>query len=148
MRLFMLLVTLLCGLVAGNTEIRHFRPNGDATAQPIDKAGQQQQLSALIPNHTTLTAPYTSTGVEVIHALESADHGSEEKERWYVLRGLDAGHSYELRVSYAASTPSDFYIDLYSVSGFARLHNITLEPVPGTERELVIGMCSASQSRR
>ncbi|KAJ2805454.1 hypothetical protein H4R21_001250 [Coemansia helicoidea] len=84
----------------------------------------QQKIAALLPNHTVLAAPYTSSGIESIYAAESTTASSDAKTRWFRLQGLNPEHSYELRISYAATTPSDFDITLYSVAELLTAHGV------------------------
>ncbi|KAJ2700106.1 hypothetical protein FB645_005113 [Coemansia sp. IMI 203386] len=48
-----------------------------------------------------------------------------EREKWYCLQNLFANHSYEVRVSYAATTPADFHIELYTLENMASIYNVS-----------------------
>ncbi|KAJ1833003.1 hypothetical protein LPJ63_003085 [Coemansia sp. RSA 2711] len=106
-------VLLLCATVQANTEIRHFRPTVISN--------HHRCLDQLSP--AVLLAPHTSTEVVKLAALENTDADLSEKAHWYCLRDLEHGHSYELRVSYAATTPSDFNIDIFTGAEMQRLFN-------------------------
>ncbi|KAJ2444910.1 hypothetical protein IWW46_001766 [Coemansia sp. RSA 2440] len=110
---------LLCASVLGNTEIRHFRPIVD---------GQKAHCSHKLPA-TILIAPFTQTDTVTIASLESTKHNRQDKEHWYCLRNLEPGLSHELRISYAATTPSRFIIDIFSSSEVQQLYNLTNEQV-------------------
>ncbi|EOA88527.1 hypothetical protein ACJQWK_01963 [Exserohilum turcicum] len=48
--------------------------------------------------------------VPVAFPTESAPHGLES---WYLLRGLDHGRRYEVRICWPATQPADFWLDTY-----------------------------------
>ncbi|KAJ2617913.1 hypothetical protein EV177_000290 [Coemansia sp. RSA 1804] len=113
--LFLALLTL-CSLAYANTEIKHFRP---ARQTPEDLLVSQAErnvlVSTLVPSMmTSLAGPYTTIEFETVSYQQSIN--PENKERWYCLSNLVQGKSYELRVSYAATTPSDFELTLFSFS--------------------------------
>ncbi|KAJ1657797.1 hypothetical protein IWQ61_002854 [Dispira simplex] len=47
-------------------------------------------------------------------------------ERWYVLADLTVGQRYEARVSYPASTPTDFLLDVFEPKEMLHVLNISL----------------------
>ena len=64
-------------------------------------------LSFYTKQRKTLRPPYAIQRYEMIvpfpDAAISSFSQSEDKERWYILDELEQGHTYEARVSYAAS---------------------------------------------
>ncbi|PIA18278.1 hypothetical protein COEREDRAFT_79785 [Coemansia reversa NRRL 1564] len=117
------LLLFLCTSVCANTEIRHFRlDDADSDLYPT------QEIQALVAKKLTasklLAGPYEKTEIESIYAVESKKYDSKYKEKWYQLSNIQPGCSYELRISYAASMPSNFEITLYTVSQVARIFNI------------------------
>ncbi|KAJ2083998.1 hypothetical protein H4R24_000344 [Coemansia sp. RSA 988] len=131
-RITFALLLWLCASVRGNTEIRHFRPNAvDSALYPT------QRIQASIAKHLSaskvLSGPYTKTDIESIYPIESKKSDSRYKAQWYQLLNLEPGSSYELRISYAASMPSNFEISLYSVSEVAQLLNLIPDEAPVDE---------------
>lgn len=62
-----------------------------------------------------LLAPTDNTldPIESLYSLQSTNTTESDRHRWYKLTGLKNDASYELRVSYAATTPADFHITIY-----------------------------------
>jgi hypothetical protein len=65
-----------------------------------------------------LTAPVTTSWNRTLqHVLHRDWVRNEERhvgyEHWYLLDGLETGTSYTCRVSYAATTPTDFYLTVH-----------------------------------
>ncbi|KAJ1663773.1 hypothetical protein IW140_004525 [Coemansia sp. RSA 1813] len=113
----LVLLAAFCSLACANTEIRHFKPTREpttikSTETSLTQAGKDAIAVSLVPNLTPLTGPYETVEFEKIAYQQSTN--STNKERWYSLRDLAYGKTYELRVSYAATTPSDFEITLFS----------------------------------
>ncbi|KAJ2858640.1 hypothetical protein J3B02_000020 [Coemansia erecta] len=123
-RLFLALLAIT-SLVQANTEIRHFRPSGYANPA-INPAEVLQTLASHLPEQTKLTAPYSSTDIQTISSVQSTNSTKRQRENWYLLQNLHIGHSYEVRVSYAATTPSDFLIDLYTLDSLASTFDLSL----------------------
>ncbi|KAJ1897980.1 hypothetical protein LPJ66_003037 [Kickxella alabastrina] len=120
---------LICSGVFGNTEIRHFRPpaiNTDSHFH-VHQSEIKHQLSRLIPGQVLLSSPYTSTGTELIASLQSVNSTRQDRERWYCLADLEPNESYELRVSYAATTPADFTIEIFTIDQMAKLHGVAVD---------------------
>ncbi|CAI2186788.1 18205_t:CDS:2 [Funneliformis geosporum] len=73
----------------------------------------------------TLTPPYTIKRYEQIVPFKSVDEFSQdksgEKEKWYILDDLEEGKTYETRVSYAATSPTTFVLE---IMGFEEAANI------------------------
>ncbi|KAI8137259.1 hypothetical protein BJV82DRAFT_718352 [Fennellomyces sp. T-0311] len=91
----LLFAVALCTIVHANTEKLVFSTN-----QPTDS-----QCHSIHPNAHVLTPPY-STLQRVI---------SPESHHFYTLDQLQPDSSYELRISYPATSPSDFHLELYPV---------------------------------
>ncbi|KAJ2656612.1 hypothetical protein IWW48_004922 [Coemansia sp. RSA 1200] len=113
--LFLALLAL-CSLAYANTEIKHFRPARQTPEELLLSQAERNALaSTLVPSMmTSLAGPYTTIEFETISYQQNIN--SENKERWYCLSNLVHDKSYELRVSYAATTPSDFELTLFSFS--------------------------------
>ncbi|PKK72369.1 hypothetical protein RhiirC2_742921, partial [Rhizophagus irregularis] len=73
----------------------------------------------------TLTPPYTIQRYErivpFINADEITQNKTGQKEKWYILDGLEEGNTYETRVSYAATSPTTFVLE---IMGFEEALNI------------------------
>ncbi|GES74286.1 hypothetical protein GLOIN_2v1699025 [Rhizophagus clarus] len=73
----------------------------------------------------TLTPPYTIQRYEWIVPFINADEFTQnktgQKEKWYILDGLEEGNTYETRVSYAATSPTTFILE---IMGFEEAVNI------------------------
>ncbi|KAJ2778010.1 hypothetical protein H4R18_004859 [Coemansia javaensis] len=123
--LLLALLAAACAGVRGNTEIRHFRPSAGGHAHPSQRV--LDLVAAAIPNQAVLAGPYTISGIEEVAPAGSAIAGDAAKARWYRLQGLEPGRSYEVRISYAASTPADFGIALYTVAEIMDRHGIALD---------------------
>ncbi|KAJ2453286.1 hypothetical protein EV183_002343 [Coemansia sp. RSA 2336] len=110
MRLSLAIVSFTLG-VLGNTEIRHFRPHVHKHARCLE---------ALSP--VVLTSPHTLTEITNISTLESSA-AQTAKEHWYCLENLEP-HLYELRVSYAATDPSSFNIEIFTEAELKKLVDV------------------------
>ncbi|CAG8503204.1 1245_t:CDS:2 [Funneliformis caledonium] len=73
----------------------------------------------------TLTPPYTIKRYDRIVPFKHVDELSQdktgEKEKWYILDDLEEGKTYETRVSYAATSPTTFMLE---IMGFEEAANI------------------------
>ncbi|CAG8566835.1 3391_t:CDS:2 [Paraglomus brasilianum] len=73
----------------------------------------------------TLRPPYAIQRYEIIvpfpDAAISSFSQSEDKERWYILDELEQGHTYEARVSYAASSPTEFVMEILGMEETATI---------------------------
>ncbi|KAJ1905178.1 hypothetical protein IWQ60_012334 [Tieghemiomyces parasiticus] len=72
-------------------------------------AASDTRLAANLPSHVNLTSPF---------ALE----------HWYILAHLSKAHSYEARVSYPASSPADFQLDIFTLADVVEALNSTVPP--------------------
>ncbi|KAJ1861131.1 hypothetical protein LPJ73_001113 [Coemansia sp. RSA 2703] len=125
------LIILILGIItaSANTEIKHFVPAAIATdtngQANVDISAVLRELDQKITTPTIMTAPYTSADMQTIACQQSSNSSISEKEQWYLLENLVAGMSYELRVSYAATTPADFSIEIFTLEQMASMYNLT-----------------------
>ncbi|KAJ1954537.1 hypothetical protein EC988_002378 [Linderina pennispora] len=119
MRLSSALFTLSLSLagVWANTEIVHF-------TYPVS----HQQTGMLIADMQaklrpkTLTSPHDTLDMEVIAPEQSS---RTDKEKWYLLSSLEGGSSYELRLSYAATSPTEYQVSVFSLDEVVVMYNLT-----------------------
>ncbi|CAJ0843874.1 15350_t:CDS:2 [Entrophospora sp. SA101] len=75
--------------------------------------------------HQTLKPPYTIQRYESIVPFKNYEEFNNdlngEKEKWYVLDELEKDYTYETRVSYAATSPTDFILEIISLEDAARI---------------------------
>ncbi|CAH1759965.1 11539_t:CDS:2 [Entrophospora sp. SA101] len=73
----------------------------------------------------TLKPPYTIQRYESIVPFKNYEEFNNdlngEKEKWYVLDELEKDYTYETRVSYAATSPTDFILEIISLEDAARI---------------------------
>ncbi|KAI9499908.1 hypothetical protein BX070DRAFT_255623 [Coemansia spiralis] len=110
-----ILLAMLCALVFANTEIRHFTPTDESSeTASISQLSRDKIVAALVPSLKSLTGPYETIEFEKLAYLQSTNTTATDRENWYALRNLENGRRYEIRVSYAATTPSDFQLTLFT----------------------------------
>ncbi|KAF2633188.1 hypothetical protein BU25DRAFT_452993 [Macroventuria anomochaeta] len=57
--------------------------------------------------------PILSTQLSVQFPSSTGPHGLES---WYLLSGLEEGRRYEVRICWPATSPTDFWLDTYSIT--------------------------------
>lgn len=106
-KLFLICKAAFAGVVLANTSIRHFTPAEIAASHPLAIDNIAIARTLLAPTDNTLDP------IESLYSLQSTNTTEPDRHRWYKLTGLKNDASYELRVSYAATTPADFHIAIY-----------------------------------
>ncbi|RHZ79644.1 hypothetical protein Glove_143g22 [Diversispora epigaea] len=116
---------LLFRLIRANTEKEIFTANTVKVPKSIiEEIGGQLINEDLV----TLIPPYTIQRYEKIIPFRNDEEFSltgenGEKENWYILDGLEGGHTYEARISYAATSPSIFILEIMGLEEAARILN-------------------------
>nr|CAG8483592.1 5462_t:CDS:2 [Entrophospora candida] len=95
----------------------------------MDFVGQKLTLEKdTVKGHeanSTLKPPYTIQRYESIVPFKNYEEFNNdlngEKEKWYVLDELEKDYTYETRVSYAATSPTDFILEIISLEDAARI---------------------------
>ncbi|CAG8456401.1 9114_t:CDS:2 [Diversispora eburnea] len=125
-------------MVYANTEKEIF--TADTVKVPksiIEEIGVREDLVTLIP-------PYTIQRYEKIIPFRNEEEFSltgenGEKENWYILDGLEGGHTYEARISYVASN-FESQEKLSTTQKFIRVRAIHdgVSVIPGRDSQPVI----------
>ncbi|KAI9494138.1 hypothetical protein BDB00DRAFT_956018 [Zychaea mexicana] len=106
-----LLLLLLCSIalvvVQGNTEKLIFR------AKELDSAKLDCVHDEHYHNVQVLKPPYSTVQRVIVPRNAVAPTTTENTQHWYSLDELQIDSSYELRISYPATSPTDFYLKLY-----------------------------------
>ncbi|RIA96880.1 hypothetical protein C1645_814719 [Glomus cerebriforme] len=119
---FLILYCLLIKQTKANIEKEVFISNVVGISEKIYKEisewSEQEGLVTLIP-------PYSIQRYEQIVPFKNIDEIAQDKigqkEKWYILDGLEEGNTYEARVSYAATSPTTFVLE---IMGFEEAANI------------------------
>ncbi|CAG8457533.1 4871_t:CDS:2 [Acaulospora colombiana] len=132
---------LSCDLAHANIEKEVFSSNVDEVPGSIYReVGEWNML--------TLTPPYTIQRYERVTPFRNLEEFSNaltgEKENWYILDGLEEGNTYEARVSYSATSPTTFVLEIMGVEDAARTlrkspqdHEPTSESRVSTTKKLI-----------
>ncbi|KAF2688669.1 hypothetical protein K458DRAFT_293025 [Lentithecium fluviatile CBS 122367] len=106
---------LLCIIIAqlwavnANVEKTVFLGPSPVTLPNVTPSLDDLRLDTLDPAHLAILA----TKLPVQFPSRSAPRGLES---WYLLRGLEDGRRYEVRICWPATQPTDFWLDAYSVA--------------------------------
>ncbi|CAG8658295.1 2702_t:CDS:2 [Acaulospora morrowiae] len=121
---FVLLINYLglYNLAYANVEKEIFSSNLDGVSQSVyKKISEWSTHKGLV----TLISPYAIQRYERIVPFRNIEEFSDaltgEKENWYVIDGLEEGSTYEARISYAATSPTTFVLEIMGFEDAARI---------------------------
>ncbi|KAF2878322.1 hypothetical protein BDV95DRAFT_478548 [Massariosphaeria phaeospora] len=103
------IVTHACWTVDANVEKTVFLAPSPLTLPNVHPSLDDLRLDSLLP----ALASILETRLPVQFPTKAAPRGLES---WYILRGLDDGRRYEVRICWPATQPTDFWLDTYSVT--------------------------------
>ncbi|KAF1844608.1 uncharacterized protein K460DRAFT_376262 [Cucurbitaria berberidis CBS 394.84] len=94
--------------VNANVEKTVFLAPGPVTLPNVPPSLDDLRLPVLSPSHSILP-----TQLPVHFPSASLPRGLES---WYLLRALDEGRRYEVRICWPATQPTDFWLDTYPIT--------------------------------
>ncbi|KAF2463652.1 uncharacterized protein BDR25DRAFT_297789 [Lindgomyces ingoldianus] len=95
--------------VNANVEKTIFLAPGPAALPNVPPALDDLRLDTLEPAYS----PVLETKLAVQFPAAAPPRGLES---WYLLRGLDEGRRYEVRICWPATQPTDFWLDTYPIT--------------------------------
>ncbi|CAG8529823.1 388_t:CDS:2 [Paraglomus occultum] len=120
--LILIIIAPLLSVVEANIEKETLTSTSDVVpVNIINGIEEWAKKHALV----TLRPPYAIQRYEMIVPFPNAEISSVlqsgDKERWYILDELDQRHTYEARISYAASSPTEFVMDILGIEETAAI---------------------------
>ncbi|KAK3345217.1 hypothetical protein B0H65DRAFT_524928 [Neurospora tetraspora] len=119
-QLLVLIISLLCSVVLANVEKTIFLGPSSSSHSEENIIKDDQQAQRWLDNklhhiHTLTPTPNdrSSLRTRLKRVFPSADH-PRGQDAWFLLDGLTEGQRYEVRVCWAATQPTNFYMETYT----------------------------------